>query len=96
MPELRTTLMGLSLPVDQVPRVMAALRGTYPDQTAGKDDLQAALAVLRLWVTTTLTQWEARQAQAAAAAGEAAAAEGGQRKVADALASARKAADTIG
>jgi hypothetical protein len=56
--------MGLLIPEDLLPRIMAALRGTYPDTTEGKADLPAALAVLRYWLTHTLQQWEAREAEA--------------------------------
>jgi hypothetical protein len=59
---LRTTLAGLDMPADLVPRIMAALRGTYPDLTAGLADIPAVLAVIRYWVQQTLADWEAKQA----------------------------------
>lgn len=55
---------GMRVPAVLVPRIVAAMRGTYPGVTADLDDDAAVRAVLRWWVKSTLTNWEARQAEA--------------------------------
>lgn len=49
---------GLLVPDVLVPRIVAAMRGTYPTITAGLDDDASVRAVLRHWVTTTLAAYE--------------------------------------
>jgi hypothetical protein len=52
---------GLRVPAPLVPRILAAMRGTYPTVTEGLDDDAAVRAVLKHWVTTTLAAWEEGQ-----------------------------------
>lgn len=54
----------MQVPVQLVPRIVAAMRGTYPTVTDGLDDNDAVRAVLRWWVKSTLADWESRQAEA--------------------------------
>lgn len=56
---------GLLVPAALVPRIMAAMRGLYPEVTNGIADNDAMVrAVLKHWVTVTLSQWESEQAKA--------------------------------
>lgn len=54
---------GMLVPVQLVPSIVAAMRGTYPLITDGLDDEAAVRAVLRWWVKSTLTEYEARKAE---------------------------------
>lgn len=50
---------GLLVPATLVPRIVAAMRGLYPSVTEGiTDDDAAVRAVLKHWVTTTLSTFE--------------------------------------
>lgn len=51
----------LNVPDLLVPRVLAALRGQYPDITAGLSDIAAAQAVLRHFLRSTIAAHEARE-----------------------------------
>jgi hypothetical protein len=55
--------LTITVPDALLPRVGAALRGQYPDLTAGLTDVDAARAVIRHIVRTTVTAHESRQAQ---------------------------------
>lgn len=55
---------GLLVPAPLVPRIIASLRGTYPQLTADLDDDAAVRAVLKFWVTSTLASYEAARAEA--------------------------------
>lgn len=59
-------VMGMRIPLPLVARIIAALRAEYPDVVEGKDNDAAVRAVVRYWVTTTLVNYEARTAAAAA------------------------------
>lgn len=91
----RVTFLGLGMEDSLRARIVAAMRGLYPQQTEGLGDLRAAQVLLRMWVTELLAAWETRQAApdpanaAKEAADEAAAARNG------AEASARLAAKDI-
>lgn len=52
---------GLRVPSVLVPRIVASMRGMYPDLTVGLEDDPAVRAVLKFWVTSTLASWETRQ-----------------------------------
>ena len=60
------SVAGLQVPAELVPRIIAALRGVYPTVTEGLDDDAAVRAVLKYWVTVTLSSWEAQQVTAQA------------------------------
>lgn len=50
---------GLLVPAPLVPRIVASFRGVYPAITAGiTDDDAAVRAVLKYWVTSTLSTYE--------------------------------------
>lgn len=49
---------GLLVPAPLVPRIVAALRGTYPTLTAGMTDDQTVRAVLKFWIGSTLSAYE--------------------------------------
>lgn len=55
---------GLLVPAALVPRIIAALRATYPDLTMGLEPEAAVRAVLKHWVTITLAAHEAAAAEA--------------------------------
>ncbi len=58
-PEIPEVLVaGLAIPADLAFRILAALRGTYPSLTAGRDDEGVVRAVLLYWITTTLSGYE--------------------------------------
>ncbi len=52
---------GLRVPATLVPRIIASMRGIYPNLTVGLDDEAAVRAVLRYWVTSTLATYEGQQ-----------------------------------
>lgn len=58
-------MAGVNVPTTLAPRLLAAIRGLYPDLTAGKTDGDALAAWAKWVLTTTLAQWEGRQARAA-------------------------------
>ena len=43
------------------PRLIAAIRGTYPSITSGLTDGQAARAAVKQWATQLVSNWEATQ-----------------------------------
>jgi hypothetical protein len=55
--------LTITVPDALLPRVGAALRGQYPDLTAGLADADAARMVVRHLIRTTVIAHEARQAQ---------------------------------
>lgn len=55
---------GMQVPTPLVPRIVAAMRGTYPAVTEGLDDEAAVRAVLRFWTKSLVADYEAAQAQA--------------------------------
>lgn len=55
---------GLLVPAPLVPRIITALRGTYPTLTAGLDDDAAVRAVLKFWIAEMLAGFEATVAKA--------------------------------
>lgn len=59
---MATVNLSFNVPDALQPRIVAALRGTYPAETAGLGDLAAFKAVLRLWLIGCLAGWEANQA----------------------------------
>ncbi|MDT8915769.1 hypothetical protein [Amycolatopsis sp. PS_44_ISF1] len=63
-PTAPVPVAGLLVPAVLVPRIIAAMRGTYPTITADLDDDAAVRAVLKHWVTTTLMTFEAQQVTA--------------------------------
>lgn len=63
-PPTHVPVAGMLVPVQLVPRIVAALRGTYPTITDGLAGDAAVRAVLRWWVKSTLADWEARAAEA--------------------------------
>lgn len=60
------SVAGLQVPAPLVPRIITALRATYPQLTAELDDDASVRAVLKYWVTVTLANHEAAQALAPA------------------------------
>lgn len=64
---MATVNLTFNVPDTLEPRIVAALRGTYPAETAGLGDLAAFKAVLRLWLINCLAGWEAQQASVDAA-----------------------------
>lgn len=95
MPPTHVSVAGLRVPVTLVPRVIASFRGMYPALTEGLDDDTAVRAVLKEWVTSTLTVWEGMQALGTASeAVETLQTEAADR-AAEAQESARAAADLI-
>jgi hypothetical protein len=63
-PGAAVPVAGLLVPAVLVPRILAAMRGTYPTVTADLDDDAAVRAVLKHWVTATLSAFEAQQVAA--------------------------------
>lgn len=59
---MATVNLTLNVPDAVQPRIVAALRGTYPTETSGLTDLQAFKAVLRLWLIQCVSGYEANQA----------------------------------
>ncbi|WP_394620959.1 hypothetical protein JNUCC0626_18250 [Lentzea sp. JNUCC 0626] len=55
---------GLRVPASLVPQIIAAMRHLYPTVTADLDDDAAVRAVLRHWVTVTLTTFAAQRVSA--------------------------------
>lgn len=55
---------GLLVPVELVPRIITAIRATYPTLTDGRDDDAAVRAVLKHWIETTLATYEGAIAEA--------------------------------
>lgn len=58
----RVTVNGLDMSTGMWTRVMAAVRGLYPQQSAGLSDTAAVQAVMLDIVTGWLAVWEGRQA----------------------------------
>jgi hypothetical protein len=59
------TVAGLKVPIELVPRIVAAIYARYPVETAGITDPDAAVrAALRAWVIDTLAQHEQAKARA--------------------------------
>lgn len=54
----------MKVPLALVPRIIEALRKTYPTLTDGLDNDAAVRAVVRYWVVTTLTNYETQKAAA--------------------------------
>lgn len=52
---------GLLIPAALAPRIIAALRWTYPEATQGRDDEAAVRASLIEWITATLLTYEGFQ-----------------------------------
>jgi hypothetical protein len=50
--------LQITVPDALVPRVITALRATYPDLTEGLNDGAASRAVIRYWVRTTVQVYE--------------------------------------
>lgn len=57
----------IDVPAALVPRVVAAMRATYPSLTAGLTDAEAGRAVIRHLVRSVVAAYEAEQARASAA-----------------------------
>ncbi len=57
-------IAGLRIPAPLVPRIIAALRASYPTITEGKDDEAVVRAVLKWIIETTLTAYEGRLIEA--------------------------------
>ena len=53
---------GLLVPAALAPRIVAALRATYPALAADKPDDAVVRAVLHYWITSTLESYETQQA----------------------------------
>lgn len=73
----RITVFGLNMDDTIYTRIIAAIRGTYPELTAGLSDSKAAQSVLKIWAVGLVSSWERGQAatdpnDAARAAAEAA------------------------
>lgn len=61
-------VMGMQVPLALEPRIVEAVRATYPAVTDGIADHDAAVrAVVRYWFATTLTNYETQKAAALAA-----------------------------
>lgn len=58
------SVAGLLVPAELVPRIITALRGTYPGLTADLDDDAAVRAVLKFWISEMLAGFEATVAKA--------------------------------
>jgi hypothetical protein len=59
------TVAGLEIPLDLVPRIIAAIYARYPDATKGITDPELAVRVaLAAWVEELLSDYEAGQARA--------------------------------
>ena len=53
-------LLGMEMTVTMAQRIIAAVRGTYPDLTADEtSDVRAVARVVRFWLTETLANFEA-------------------------------------
>lgn len=63
---------SIEVPDVLVPRVVAAMRATYPDLTAGKANVAAAKAVIAFWTRNMLASYEADQERQRTQAGAAA------------------------
>lgn len=55
---------GLLVPAPLVPRIVAAVRGTYPTLADGLDDDASVRALLKHWIVTLLMAYEGAQAEA--------------------------------
>ena len=55
----------LTVPDPMLPQIVAALRSSYPDVTAGLDDLTAMRAVGKFWLANLLAGYEAPPAREA-------------------------------
>lgn len=64
---MTTVNLTFNVPDALQPRIVAALRGTYPAETSGLGDLAAFKSVLRLWLINCLAGWEANAASVDAA-----------------------------
>lgn len=62
---------GLLVPAALAPRIVAALRATYPGLAADKDDDAVVRAVLHYWIASTLETYEISQAANALAGAKA-------------------------
>jgi hypothetical protein len=64
-PEQYRVVAGNRIPLELVPRIIAAIRARYPAATSGIVDHDAAVrAALRAWITETWTAYEEAQAKA--------------------------------
>lgn len=62
--EPTVAIAGLRVPISLAARLIAALRGIYPNLTEGLGDDDAVRAVLKFWMTSTLTTHEGAMAEA--------------------------------
>lgn len=89
------SVAGLRVPTALVPEIVASMRALYPTVTANLDDDPAVRAVLKHWVTVTLSTYQAQKASAPATEQIAAMQEEARRAGEEAMARAQQAAALI-